>query len=138
MQILTRSRRRIPIKNSRRKSIICTQMHVRRFHSYQRGVRRSESQRRMKHIKCISISSNLTENEKELVKLLEEYHNIFAWNMPGLDTSMVCHALNVDSNCKPIKQVKRNFHPDKVKEEIGKLPNSLSQSSILHSWKILY
>lgn len=74
--------------------------------------------------KFVLISSNVTEKEKELVKLLKEYHNVFAWSyqdMLGLDTSMVCHALNGDSNCKPIKQARRNFQPDmekNIKEEV--------------------
>ena len=45
------------------------------------------------------ISSQLTIQEKEqLVTLLKEYRNVFAWTydeMPGLDPRLVVHALNV-------------------------------------------
>ena len=37
---------------------------------------------------------------------------------------MVCHSLNIELGSKPIKQGKRNFHPDieaQVKEEVEKL-----------------
>ena len=48
----------------------------------------------------VFISSQLTIQEKEqLVTLLKEYMDVFAWNydkMPHLDLGLVVHALNVD------------------------------------------
>lgn len=40
--------------------------------------------------------------------------------MPGLSISMIYHALNIDLNYRPIKQIRKNFRPDmekKIKEE---------------------
>ena len=54
----------------------------------------------------ISISASLTEKEKsELVLLLKEFKDIFAWDykeMPGLDPGLIAHTLNVDSQAKPV------------------------------------
>jgi hypothetical protein len=64
----------------------------------------------------ISISSSLSLSEKtQLISLLKEYRDIFAWQyeeMPGLDPDLVVHALNVDLGSKPIIQPKRVFHPE--------------------------
>ena len=49
----------------------------------------------------ISISSSLSLSEKtQLISLLKEYKDIFAWQyeeMPGLDPNLVVHMLNVDA-----------------------------------------
>lgn len=54
----------------------------------------------------ISISSQLSEKEKlELILLLKEYKDVFAWNyskMPRLDPGMVVHTLNVDPEARPM------------------------------------
>ena len=54
----------------------------------------------------ISISASLTEKEKsELVLLLKEFKDIFAWDsneMPGLDPGLIAHTLNVDSQAKSV------------------------------------
>lgn len=78
--------------------------------------------------KLISISANLTSEEKEdLLKILKEFQDVFAWSyeeMPGLDPSLVCHTLNVQPGSKPIVQPRRNFHPEveeKIKHEVEKL-----------------
>ena len=48
----------------------------------------------------ISINASLIEKEKsELVLLLKEFKDVFAWNyskMPGLDPGPIAHTLNVD------------------------------------------
>ena len=66
--------------------------------------------------KPVFISSQLTIQEKEqLVTLLKEYINVFAWTydeMPGLDPGLVVHALNVDPRVKPVIQPTRVFHTD--------------------------
>jgi hypothetical protein len=62
--------------------------------------------------------------KNELVALLREYADIFAWSyadMPGLDTEIVVHKLPLIEGCKSIKQKLRRTRPDvllKVKEEI--------------------
>ena len=54
----------------------------------------------------ISISSQLSEKEKlELILLLKEYKDVFAWNyskMRRLDPGMVVHTLNVDPEARPM------------------------------------
>ena len=54
----------------------------------------------------ISINSSLTEKEKsELVLLLQEFKDVFAWDyskMLGLDPRLVAHTLNVDPEAKPV------------------------------------
>ena len=54
----------------------------------------------------ISIIASLTEKEKlELVLLLKEFKDIFAWDyseMPGLDPRLIAHTLNVDLAVKPV------------------------------------
>lgn len=52
----------------------------------------------------ISINPLLTPLEKkELMSLLKEYHDVFAWQyeeMPVLDSKMVAHALNIELGAK--------------------------------------
>ena len=54
----------------------------------------------------ISINPLLMPREKkELVSLLKEFHDVFAWQyeeMPGLDPEMVPHALNIELGAKPV------------------------------------
>ena len=57
----------------------------------------------------ISESLSLTEKE-ELVVLVREYINVFAWNyedMPGLDPQVAMHRLNIKPDAKPVKQQQR-------------------------------
>ena len=47
----------------------------------------------------ISISASLTKKESELVLLLKEFKDVFAWNyskMLGLNPGPIAHTLNVD------------------------------------------
>ena len=78
--------------------------------------------------KPVFISSQLTIQEKEqLVTLLKEYINVFAWTydeMPGLDPGLVVHTLNVDLGVKPVIQPARVFHTDvetQITQEVKKL-----------------
>ena len=78
--------------------------------------------------KPIFISSQLTIQENEqLVTLLKEYMDVFAWNydeMPGLDPGLVVHALNMDPGVKPVIQPTRVFHTDvetQITQEVKKL-----------------
>ena len=58
--------------------------------------------------KPIFISDSLPSNEKEeLIALIKEYIDVFAWNyedMPGLDPSVAMHRLDIKSDAKPVKQ----------------------------------
>jgi len=64
----------------------------------------------------ISISSKLLEEEKsDLIWLLREFRDIFAWmysEMPRSDLSLVVHTLNVEPGTKPVAQLARVFHID--------------------------
>ena len=78
--------------------------------------------------KLVFISSQLTIQEKEqLVTLLMEYMDVFAWNydeMPSLDPRLVVHTLNVDLRVKPVIQPAKVFHTDvetQITQEVKKL-----------------
>ncbi|XP_074374612.1 uncharacterized protein LOC141715023 [Apium graveolens] len=68
-----------------------------------------------------------TSFQKELILLLKEYANVFAWapeDMPEIDQSVAMHSLDVDPRKRPIKQKRRNFAPERqqaIDEEIEKL-----------------
>lgn len=58
----------------------------------------------------------------ELVKLLSENYDVFAWtrgDLVGISPKVVTYKLNVRPNAKPIKQKNRHFgtDKDKIKEE---------------------
>ncbi|XP_074328071.1 uncharacterized protein LOC141665984 [Apium graveolens] len=65
--------------------------------------------------------------QKELIDLLKEYADVFAWapeDMPGIDESVAMHSLDVDPKHKPIKQKRRNFAPERqqaIDQEVEKL-----------------
>ena len=78
--------------------------------------------------KPISISSRLSTKEKsELMLLLKEFKDVFVWDyseMPGLDSGLVVHTLNVDPEAKPVAQFARVFHTEikqQIVEEVQKL-----------------
>ena len=78
--------------------------------------------------RLISISSRSLEKEKsELILLLKEYKDIFAWDyseMPGLDPGLVVHTLNVDPKAKPVAQLAKIFHIEiegQIVKEVQKL-----------------
>ena len=78
--------------------------------------------------KPVFISSQLTIQEKEqLVILIKEYTDVFAWTydeMPGLDPTLVVHALNVNLGVKLVIQPARVFHTDvktQITQEVKKL-----------------
>ena len=66
------------------------------------------------------------EQKKELVSLLLDYKDIFAWSyqdMPGLDTNIVEHKLPLKPECVPIKQKLRRMKPEislKIREKVKK------------------
>jgi hypothetical protein len=69
---------------------------------------------------CIDYTSNL-------VQLLGEYIDCFAWNyheMPGLSHNLVEHRLPIKAGFRPFKQYARRYNPllyDRIKEEIDRL-----------------
>ena len=66
------------------------------------------------------------EERAEVIALLQEYTNVFAWSyedMPGLDKNIVVHKIPLKEDCKPVKQNLRRAHSNiwiKVKEELEK------------------
>ena len=64
--------------------------------------------------------------KKEIMDLLKEYADIFAWsyqNMPGLSTEIMEHRLPMRPECKPIQQKLKRVNPKmlfKIKKEIKK------------------
>jgi hypothetical protein len=65
--------------------------------------------------------------KSDLIKLLKEYADCFAWNyneMPGSSRDLVEHRLPIKPGFRPYKQPRRNFNPDiydRVKEEVNRL-----------------
>jgi hypothetical protein len=56
-----------------------------------------------------------TDPRNEMIGLLKEYSNCFAWNyneMPRLSREIVEHQLPIKSGFRPFKQEARTFHPD--------------------------
>uniref|UniRef100_A0A2N9GES1 Integrase catalytic domain-containing protein n=1 Tax=Fagus sylvatica TaxID=28930 RepID=A0A2N9GES1_FAGSY len=78
--------------------------------------------------KPISISMSLSAEERKcLIDLLHEYKDVFAWDydkMPGIDSGLVAHSLNVESSTKPVVQPMRTFHTEveaQITQEVKKL-----------------
>jgi hypothetical protein len=58
----------------------------------------------------------------ELIKLLKEYIDCFAWNyneVSGLSRDLVEHHLPIKLGFRPYKEPHRNFNHDRVKEEVN-------------------
>jgi hypothetical protein len=71
------------------------------------------------------VNKNLNVDYKNnLVELLMEYVDCFAWNyqeMPGLSHDLVEHRLPIKAGFRPFKQHARSYNPlmyDRIKEEI--------------------
>jgi len=62
----------------------------------------------------------------ELVALLQDYQDIFAWSyqdMPGLSPNIVQHRLPLNPKCSLVKQKLQRIKPEmslKIKEEVKK------------------
>ena len=72
------------------------------------------------------VNKNLSaEFKADLIKLLKEYINCFAWEyseMLGLSRDLVEHHLPIKAGFRPYKQPARCFNPsiyDRIKEEIN-------------------
>ena len=82
--------------------------------------------------KEVKIGSSLDSlAKKEIVDLLKEYVDFFAWSyqdMPGLSTEIVEHQLPMRPECKPVQQKLRRVKPEmllKIKEEVKKQLDAL-------------
>jgi len=68
------------------------------------------------HSKPISISESLSlAQREELIALIWEYIDVFAWNyedMSGLDPQIAMYRLNIKPSVKPVKQQQRRFRLD--------------------------
>jgi hypothetical protein len=76
----------------------------------------------------LRVGAQLPTDEKgKLVKFLRDHLDVFAWEhdeMPGIDHSIIEHRLNVDRNCRPVKQRRRSFAPEHnqaIADEVKKL-----------------
>ena len=80
------------------------------------------------HPKPISISESLSLTEiEELIALIWEYIDVFAWNnedMPDLDPWIAMHRLNIKHDVKLVKQQRWQFRSDimeAIETEVHKL-----------------
>ncbi|XP_077232452.1 uncharacterized protein LOC143869779 [Tasmannia lanceolata] len=78
--------------------------------------------------KLVSIGSTLSDDSREeLVLFLRKNADIFAWapaGMPEIDPDVIVHKLSVDPTCRPVKQKRRHFAPERqraIREEVEKL-----------------
>jgi hypothetical protein len=74
------------------------------------------------------VNQNLSHDQKGMMcELLEEFQDYFAWDyseMPGLSRELVEHALPIEHEFMPYKQLARSFNPkilSRVKEEVERL-----------------
>ncbi|KAL0428064.1 UNVERIFIED_CONTAM: hypothetical protein Slati_2981200 [Sesamum latifolium] len=79
-------------------------------------------------LKTTRIGSHLGEEaKKEITLCLQRNADIFAWtpqDLEGIDPQVITHHLNIDPNCKLVKQKKRHFGPEKdkiIQAEVNKL-----------------
>ena len=62
-----------------------------------------------------------------MVEFLKANVDVFVWqayDMPGINSTVICHKLHINSTTKPIKQKPRRASPEKataVEEEVQKL-----------------
>ena len=83
----------------------------------------------MENLRPVSVAKEMMPEEKsEMVTLLKEYKNVFAWSyedMKGLDPKFYQHQIQILSkDAKPVIQRRYRMNPNyivKVKEEIDKL-----------------
>jgi hypothetical protein len=81
------------------------------------------------------ISANLDSSfRKELIKLLKEYKDCFAWDyseMPGLDRSIVEHRLPIKPGFKPYEQPPRKIYKDEVLDDVKKQVERLIEAHFI-------
>lgn len=76
----------------------------------------------------LKIGSKLTESiRRRLVDFLRSNSDCFAWShldMPGIDSEVIMHQLQVDPSHQPVRQKRRKFAPErdvKINEEVKNL-----------------
>jgi hypothetical protein len=81
------------------------------------------------------ISANLNSNfRKELIKLLKEYKDCFAWDYsekPGLDRSIIEHRLPIKLGYKSYKQPPRKIYKDEVLADVKKEIERLIEANFI-------
>lgn len=80
------------------------------------------------HGQCIQLSRDLTSHEyKRITEVLRRNEDLFArqpFDMAGIRPSIICHALAICSQAKPVSHKKRKTGEERhkaVKEEVDKL-----------------
>jgi hypothetical protein len=71
---------------------------------------------------------------KEMIKLLKEYKDCFAWDyseMPGLDRSIVEHRLTIKPGFRPYKQPPQKIYKDEVFADVKKEVERLIQANFI-------
>ncbi|XP_077236546.1 uncharacterized protein LOC143878110 [Tasmannia lanceolata] len=78
--------------------------------------------------RVVQIGSSLPETaQQDLAQFLKDNADVFAWtpsDMPGIDPAVSTHELGVDQTCKPVKQKRRHFTPERrraIREEVERL-----------------
>ena len=74
----------------------------------------------------------------ELIILVKEYTNVFAWNyedMPRLDPQVAMHRLNIKPDTKPVKQQQRRFRPNIMKAIEAEVHKLIACGFIREEWK---
>ena len=78
--------------------------------------------------RVVKVMINLETTIKEaLIKFLRKKQDVFAWShkdMVGIDPSISCHHLNIDSHFSPVQQKRRLLDKERsraLKEEVEKL-----------------
>ncbi|XP_077229834.1 uncharacterized protein LOC143862648 [Tasmannia lanceolata] len=78
--------------------------------------------------RVVQIGSALPEAaQQDLAQFLRANADVFAWtpsDMPGIDPSISTHELGVDQTCKPVRQKRRHFAPERrraIREEVERL-----------------
>ena len=89
--------------------------------------------------KFTRIGTSMKEKTKQdLVQFLRKNIDVFAWShedMPGIDSSVITHHLNVHLSSKPVRQKKRVFTPERdnaIKEEVQKLTTAQFVKTQIH------
>lgn len=68
------------------------------------------------HLKLIFVGKSLSPSKRnDLFQLIRKYIDVFAWNyedIPGLDSQVAMHWMNIEPKVKPIKKPQRHFLPE--------------------------
>ena len=76
--------------------------------------------------------------KKELIEFLRRHTDMFAWNAyeaPGVDSSFICHHLNINPSVTPKKQPPRHSsknHFDAVRDKVKKLKQARAIKEVFY------